>query len=206
MSQSFFKLQATWGTIQKLWMLLFRAWRWRTNFEMLSSSDTFRVILTWFASTVWNTASEHSLGIHSFRPTWPWLIVKVLVTWMKFLFCDQLHFHISYNKCFWLLPRYHSPVRSHELCYRIRLRRTFINAAYKSHTGLSNIQYVSTPTTTRLPIAVGTFHGLHCFSHVIYALQTSVYQKIAEFLSHPSNDNTDWLYLVYDNKNNNNYR
>ena len=52
--------------------------------------------------------------------------------------------------------------------------------------GGSNAQSVSAPTTTILPITLGTYHGMNCFSHMIYMPQTSTYQNIAKLLTHPS--------------------
>ena len=37
---------------------------------------------------------EHSLRIHSFMPTWPCLIVKVLSTWTKFLQPSDYYCHV----------------------------------------------------------------------------------------------------------------
>ena len=45
---------------------------------------------------------------------------------------------------------------------------------------------ISTPTTTILPITEGTFHGLNCFSYVIYVSQISIYQNIPKLSTHPS--------------------
>ena len=58
------------------------------------------------------------------------------------------------KKCFWLLPRHYSPVRT-----RIRLSCTFICAAFKSHTDWSSVQSFNAPTTTILQIIAGTLNG-----------------------------------------------
>ena len=47
-----------------------------------------------------------------------------------------------------------------------------------------------TPITTILLTTVGTFHGLNCFGHVIYALLTSVYQNIEELLK-------NWCFIFF---------
>ena len=78
------------------------------------------------------------------------------------LYCDQQHFHLSHIKCFWLLPWCYSSVWNQSISTWIRLCKTFIYAAFKSHTKWSNAQHVITPTT------MGTYYGLKCFSHVIY--------------------------------------
>ena len=51
---------------------------------------------------------------------------------------------------------------------------------YDSKARQMNMQCVGVPTT------MDTFHGLNCFSHVIYKLKTSTYQNIAKLLTHPS--------------------
>ena len=53
-------------------------WRWRTtlNCEMLRLSATHRICCY---------DLNYALGIHSFRPIWPCLIVKLIATWAKFL-------------------------------------------------------------------------------------------------------------------------
>ena len=50
----------------------------------------------------------------------------------------------------------------------------------------NNAQCVSTPTTMLLSTAAGTSQDLNCFAHVIYKLQTYMYQIIAEFLTYLS--------------------
>ena len=55
-----------------------------------------------------------------------------------------------------------------------------------NYTLWSNVQHVSTPTTTILPTTAGTFHSLNSFRHVIYTLQTNTYWNIAKLLTHPS--------------------
>ena len=64
-----------WGPIWELPMLFPRSWRWRTtlNCEMPSSLDTLRVLLARYDL-------EHSLGIHSFRLNWLFLIAEFLLT------------------------------------------------------------------------------------------------------------------------------
>ena len=113
-----------------------RLGRWRTTliFEMPSSPDTLRVLLTRFAEVMkvtnhtgfwddeltWFSPSatrriylngfEHGLGIHSFRLTWPGLIIKVLTTRSKFLqpsgYCTVINSSVTFNiinvfVCFW---------------------------------------------------------------------------------------------------------
>ena len=65
MSQMFSNILVTWGTIQHLWMLLLRLWRWWTTlgWEMSYSPDTLYICY---------------FRIHGFRFTRPCLIIKVL--------------------------------------------------------------------------------------------------------------------------------
>ena len=54
--------------------------------------------------SVYSTATTDwydDFGINAFRSTWPYLIVKVLqISWTICLHnCDQLHLHLSHNKC-----------------------------------------------------------------------------------------------------------
>ena len=51
--------------------------------------------------------------------------------------------------------------------------------------------YISSPTTTILPTTVGTFHGLNCFSLLIYILQNSTYLHIVKLWT---DLNWNWLW------------
>ena len=62
-----------------------------------------------------------------------------------------------------------------------------ICAAFKSHMEWSNAQHVSTPTTMILTTIMATYHSLNCFGHVVYTLQTSLYQNMAKLLIRSSN-------------------
>ena len=91
---------------------------------------------------------EHNLGIHNFRSTWLFLIIKVLTAWAKFLelsaYYDQLNLHLSLNICFCLLPQSYGQVRSHIACSWIWLRFMFICAAFKLYTEWSHaLHYMS---------------------------------------------------------------
>ena len=60
--------------------------------------------------------------------------------------------------------------------------------AFRLLTERSNEQHVSVPTITILPIILVTFHGLNCFGHVIYELQTSTHgQNIAKLMIYAVN-------------------
>ena len=67
--------------------------------------------------------------------------------------------------------------------------------AFKLHMKWSYAQHASTPTTTILSATAGTFYGLNCFSHMIYMLQTSVYQNIRQSVNILVHDDTDTFYL-----------
>ena len=59
---------------------------------------------------------EHGIGIYSFRPPWPCLIVEVLATWAKFLelFGYSTVINCTFIFCttnvFWLLPWHYGPI------------------------------------------------------------------------------------------------
>ena len=75
---------------------------------MPSSPDPVHVLLRGFASVAWCTPL---LRIYAFRSTWPYLIIKVLVTsesnfldHLVTVWCNQQH--LFCKKCFWLLPQF----------------------------------------------------------------------------------------------------
>ena len=79
--------------------------------------------------------------------------------------------HLLYNKCFSIASTASCPkTKSKSISSKIKLHCIFIYAAFKPHTGWSNTQHVSTPTTTILPTTMGTSHSLNCFDHIIYKL------------------------------------
>ena len=61
----------------------------------------------------------------------------------------------------------------------------FICTAFKSHTEWS-FACVSSQTIMKLPTTVSTNHVLNYFGHMIYTLQSSLYQNIAKLLTYPS--------------------
>ena len=111
-SQKFCNILVIWGTIQQLWMLLPRLWRWWTTLEckMPNSPDTLRMLITRFASIIWSTASESS-----FKPTWPWRLLQPKQNFLNhmvnyvFIFCTTNIFG-----CF------------HTINFQIRLHHLFI--------------------------------------------------------------------------------
>ena len=93
--------------------------------KMTNHTRVLDVVLAWNSpSATWQIClygSEHRLGIHAFRPTWPYLIIKVLcnlskVSWTVWLlYCDQLCLHLLHNKCFWFLLQCYGPVWTHKV-------------------------------------------------------------------------------------------
>ena len=83
--------------------------------------------------------------------------------------------------------------------FRMRLHHTLILASFKSYAECDN-ECVSTSTTTMLPIIAGTFHSLTCFSHLIYASQSCIYQNKAKTLTYPNRMMTVLLYCLFREK------
>ena len=86
-SQKFCNILVTWSTIQQLWMFLLRSRSWKTTLDC----ETPNLLDTLNANChICLHSWEHSLRIYCFRPTWPCLIVGVLVTRVKFIeLCGQ---------------------------------------------------------------------------------------------------------------------
>ena len=59
------------------------------------------------------------------------------------------------------------------------------------------VQHVNTPTVTILPTALGIYRSLNCFSHMIYVLQTSIYQNIVKLLTCPHNSLKSFLAFFF---------
>ena len=91
------------------------------------------------------------------------------------LHCDQLHLHLSKNKCFWLIPIPYGQVRINS------------SVSFSNHASGEAIQKcVSAPTSTILPTTTNAFHDLKCFDHVIYSLQFSMYENTIKLLTNTS--------------------
>ena len=145
--------------------------------------------LTWYSqnATQWICLLEHGIGIHTFRPTWPCLIVKVLATWVKFLQLSDYYTMINCTFTFCITNVFGcfcGVMVQFKLIKQMRLCCRFICAAFKSQMEWSNAQCVSAPPTTILPTIADTFSSLNYFSHIIYMLQSSTYQNIAKLLTH----------------------
>ena len=108
---------------------------------------------------------EHGIRIHH-------LGLPDLAWTLYLLYWDQLCLQLLLNKCVWFL---HSLVK-HKF----------------PHWNILHVHLWSFQTTHRvklcmmiLPTKIGTLHRLDYFSHMITALQTSMYQNIAKLLNQP---------------------
>ena len=125
--------------------------RFQVKFSNLAAPYTFARLWnakhTWCSpcSTLWICfyGLEHSLKIHSFRPTSPCLIIEVLATWVKFL--ERSAYCIVINCTF----TFHTTNVFGSFCNiriqlwlnsQTKLCCTSICAALKSHTEWSNAQ------------------------------------------------------------------
>ena len=141
---------------------------------MLSSHDTLQVLLSRIRSAAW----LHGLRIHVLRPTSPCLIIKVLPT-QNFLN------HLVIVVCWTALSPFAQQLflvtstaswpslNLLSISSLISLHYIFICVAFKSHMEWNNAQPVSTLTTMIVITTSSTYHGLNCFSHVIYAPQST---------------------------------
>ena len=77
--------------------------------KVMNHIELWYAELTWYSPNATHQICLHDLKpsfwIQTFRPTWPYLIVKVLATLVKFLliwllYCDKLCLLLSHNKCF----------------------------------------------------------------------------------------------------------
>ena len=163
-SQKFCNILVTLGTIWQLQMLFLWSWRWRTT-EKCNMASSLNTLCT---HQICHTDLEHSLRIYSFRRTENCLIVKILATQAKFL---ESSGYCTVIKCAFIF----STIDIFDY--------TFIFVVFKSRTGWSNAQRVSTPITTILPTTAGGFNG---FGQGIYAPLIWTYQNIARLLTHLS--------------------
>ena len=175
----------TWSRIWQLWMLLSSLLRWQATLdcEMLSLPDTALILLTGFASIVWNMASESMLlslpdfawSLMFLQPEWNFLNNLLTVLWsaVPSPFAQQIFLLISAGL------RLSS--NSKNISSQIRLHCMFIPETLKSHKECNNARHVSTPITTMLPTTTRTCLSLNCFGYGICIPQTSICQNIAKF-------------------------
>ena len=95
-SQKFCNILVMCSTIQQLQMLLPRLWRWWTTMD---SDAKF----AWYSKSwhLWLEVLSRNPRTISFRSTWLCLIIKVFVTWEKFLkqsgYCTVINFIFTTN-------------------------------------------------------------------------------------------------------------
>ena len=149
----------------------------------MNSTGLWNVELAWYSLSATHRicwySSEHDYGIHSYRPTCPCLIIKVLVTQVKFL---KPSFHCTVVNCaftfsevnfFGLLALcyFHFEVVEHKCLNKITLH--ILQWSFQIPTWWSNTQRVSTLTIMIVPTTARTFHDLNCFRYVIYTRQSN---------------------------------
>ena len=145
---------------------------------MPGSSDTLWLLLYGFVSIICNVVLESIvLGLPDLawsrflQPEQNFLNHQVTVLWSTAPspFVQQMLFVASKVWCItssnWAISSW------------IRLHCMFICTAFKSHMEWNNAWLVIIPTITILSTTVGTYHNLNCFSHMLSAPQTSIYQN-----------------------------
>ena len=135
-------------------MVLSNLWRWQTtlNCEIpklawYSPSGTHQICLS---------GLKLSLGIHGFKPAWPYLIIEVLATLenllkpSRYTIVINCPFPFHTTNFLWLLSLF--------MAQFVLMKHKFLNLQvhFKSYMKWSNAQHVSTPTTTILPTTAWT--------------------------------------------------
>ena len=152
--------------------------------EVINYIGLWNPKLTWYSPSttfqICRYALEHSLRIHSFRLTWPCLIVKVLATQAKFLKPSGYCLHLSV------------PELNYVACSAVQLSKLYIECSNAS-------------TIMILPTTADIFHSLNWFSHMIYAWHTSMYQNMYQLFTYPSYLQNSWICIniSFQMKNNN---
>ena len=111
--------------------------------------------------------------ILSFKPTWPFLIVKIVATQAKFLKPSSYCTVINYASTFYATNVF-SCFHTHKALLFIRLYCIFICSTFKSCLEWTNA-HISTPTATIIPTTMTISYGLNYFGNMIYISQTSMY-------------------------------
>ena len=118
---------------------------------------------------------EDGLRIHSFKPTWHCLIVKVLTTWAEFLetfgYCIVIYTFCKTNGFGFFCN------------IMVEFQFTYSSVWVSNHT--ESVAMHNGQTTTILLTTVGTSYSLNCFSHTMHMPQTDIYQNIAKLFIHP---------------------
>ena len=157
--------------------------------KVVNQNELWKAKFTWYSSsaTLWSCfyGLEHGLRIYSFRPIWTCLIIEVLATWVKFL---EPSGYCTVTNCAFTFPATNVFVCFCSVMhYEFELDHKFPNLttlymALKLYMNWSNA-CVSIPITMILPTTARTYHNLNCFGHMIFMLQTSMYQNIANLLT-----------------------
>ena len=142
---------------------------WDTEVSWYSPIATRRIYL-------WLWSFDHGLPIHVFKPTWPCLIIEVLVTRVKFFqssgyfFSNQQHLHLSHNKCFSLPLR--GVMASFELVKHIFLNQLTLHVHLNGFQISHRLEQCT--TCQRISYHDATKHNWY-LTAVICAPQTSIY-------------------------------
>ena len=149
---------------------------------MQSPPDTFPVLL-----------AKICLRINGFRSTWPGQIIEIFATQVKFFepfgYCTLTN--CTFTFCTTNVFSWFCGIMSQFELVKCKILNLIMLQVHlriflKSYTKW-NYACVSTPATTILLVTASTYHCLNCFGHVIYALQTSIYnQNIEKLLTHSS--------------------
>ena len=145
--------------------------------KVMNHTRLWDIELTWYSPSAFHwiclNSLEHCLIIHSFKPTGPSLTFEVLATQAKLLQLSSYYTKINCACTFHTTNVFGNFVQKTTLHIHLY--------GFQNHTHEWSNAHVNKPTTA------GTYHGLNCFDHVIYALQTSTYdQNIAKLLTHSS--------------------
>ena len=104
-SQKFCNILVMWGTIQHLYKLLQRPWKWRVNSELWDAKLTSYTLNGTCQILLYGLKLD--LRINAFRLTRPCMFINVLATWAKFLkpfgYCTVINctftFHVTNQFC-----------------------------------------------------------------------------------------------------------
>ena len=172
-------------------MLLPSSWRWLITLDsdIQSSPDTLRVLITGFASMIWNKTSVFTvLGLPNIARS-----SRFLETWVKLLepfdYCPVIKCAFTFRttnvfRCFWsVVTEFESAKHDYELDYV-----ACSSFQHSNQTRREAMHNVSAHQVTRCyQSQMESFHGFNCYGHVIYSPQANTYQpNIAKLLTHSS--------------------
>ena len=144
---------------------------WDTEFVWCSPSITHWICLN---------GLEHSLGIHTFRPTW---LPKFLQPQAKFLWPSD---YCTVINCPFIFG-----TRNVFFCFRgvmpkFKLVKQIFELDYVSRLSMQLSNHTWSEAMHQLPRYYQPQRVPSCFDHVIYALQSSKYKNITKLLIQPS--------------------